>query len=588
MSARSLRRNHARALADERRRDSRRGRRAGLAAGVALGATVLFAPSAGAATFEVNSTADAASDACDTDCTLRDAIDAANADTDGNPDTITFASSISGSTITLDGNQLDITDPEGLTITGPGAANLIIDANHESRHFYVNTAAPVSISGLTLQNGKFTTQKYSSLDAGTGDNGPGGGSILTAPGSDLTVSDSVIKDNEADNGSESYAQRASGGGIAGQASTSTSSTPRSPATPPMRGAAASSSTTRSSTTASRRQPTPAPAGTSNRWTARADPEACFFSNKYSDGPSTLTVTSGSQVTGNVAAYGGGISAFGTTTTVSGSGVTGNTANDGDGGGIRSVEDRHISFTPATGGTDATTQAGVTTGSLAIDTSHIDDNDANGNAGGISLPSFTGFSLADSTVSGNDATDGAGGGIYQGYGEPSQQPATGSADAGAPSDGSTEIARSTIADNTSYAGGGGIYVKGVSADTSFLVSRSTLSGNTANFETDTKDDIYFTGGGINFDGEINGSATVSDSTVSGNSAMSGGGISFDGAYVDQEPESAPAKAGGADEIGKGGSVLIANTTIDANAATSKGGGIYLGGYGGERRRIRPAT
>jgi CSLREA domain-containing protein len=225
MSARSLRRSHARALVDERRRDARRGRRAGLAAGVAIGATALFAPSANAATFQVTSTADVSpSNACDTDCTLRDAIDAANADTDGNADTITFASSISGSTITLDGNELNITDPEGLTITGPGAANLIIDADHKSRHFYVNTSAPVSITGLTLQNGAFQTQKYNpsygpnAVNGADGSNGPGGGSILTAPGSDLTVSDSVIKDNETTSSDGIYSTAASGGGILGQAS----------------------------------------------------------------------------------------------------------------------------------------------------------------------------------------------------------------------------------------------------------------------------------------------------------------------------------------------------------------------------------
>ena len=65
----------------------------GLAAGAAIGATALFAPSAQAASFEVNTVADAAADGlCDANCTLRDAVELANAN--GEADTITFLSGL--------------------------------------------------------------------------------------------------------------------------------------------------------------------------------------------------------------------------------------------------------------------------------------------------------------------------------------------------------------------------------------------------------------------------------------------------------------------------------------------------------------
>lgn len=86
--------------------------------------------------------------------TLREACELSNA----NPfaDTITFASSMRGTTITLTGSTLYIAD--SVTITGPGAGSLTIDANHGSRIFTVtdggpNTVIQAEITGLMLING---------------------------------------------------------------------------------------------------------------------------------------------------------------------------------------------------------------------------------------------------------------------------------------------------------------------------------------------------------------------------------------------------------------------------------------------------
>ncbi len=125
-------------------------------------------------TLTVTTLADDVDDAtCTTDhCTLREAIAAA---APGN--TIAFASGLTG-TLTLT-NALGINEP--LTITGPGADKIAIDGNH-SLMFLISTdpGAPVSISGLTLQNGS----------------NEGGGEISNS-GSDLTVSNVTFKNGSA-------------------------------------------------------------------------------------------------------------------------------------------------------------------------------------------------------------------------------------------------------------------------------------------------------------------------------------------------------------------------------------------------------
>ncbi len=85
--------------------------------------------------------------------TLRDAILQANTDNDG--DTITFAASLAGQTITLTQGELAITAP--MTITGPGASQLTVSGGGASRIFDVNAndsgAAQVTITGLTITDG---------------------------------------------------------------------------------------------------------------------------------------------------------------------------------------------------------------------------------------------------------------------------------------------------------------------------------------------------------------------------------------------------------------------------------------------------
>jgi hypothetical protein len=157
------------------------------AGGLTAGATLAMSGVANAApmTFTVGSNADTtgASDCAtptNTDCTLRQAIIDAN--TNAGADTIVFAAALSGSTITLTNDPQSIN--EAVTITGPGASQLTVDGDGSYRIFYIDPATaddPVSISGLTLENG-YTT---------------GNGGAIYNNDASLTLSSSVISNSTA-------------------------------------------------------------------------------------------------------------------------------------------------------------------------------------------------------------------------------------------------------------------------------------------------------------------------------------------------------------------------------------------------------
>jgi hypothetical protein len=186
--------------------------RAGIALGLGITLTVLLAPSARAATIQVNSSVDPIDGS---NCTLRQAIENAgnNAQTNTScaagtgDDTITFASSLLGDTITLSGTELSInpTTTGTLDIQGPGAALLEVSANNASRviHLTTNavpTANRVTIHGLTISNGSVT--------------GANGGGILNQ--GSLVLDNDVVRDSIASvtsNGGTTNQATAVGGGI---------------------------------------------------------------------------------------------------------------------------------------------------------------------------------------------------------------------------------------------------------------------------------------------------------------------------------------------------------------------------------------
>ena len=93
--------------------------------------------------------------------TLRDEIGQAQGG-----DTIEFAPSLLGQTIQLAegetafGGPIELLITQNVTIRGPGAGLLAIDANNVARAFEIRPGAQVTISGLTIRDGDGTTGAY--------------------------------------------------------------------------------------------------------------------------------------------------------------------------------------------------------------------------------------------------------------------------------------------------------------------------------------------------------------------------------------------------------------------------------------------
>ena len=100
-------------------------------------------------------------------------------------DTIVFAPSLTGQTITLTSAELLIST--GVTIQGPGAGQLTVSGNNQFRVFEVNAGQPVALTGLTISNGRngilnHTTLTISSCTITQSYGGVGNSGTLTVSG----------------------------------------------------------------------------------------------------------------------------------------------------------------------------------------------------------------------------------------------------------------------------------------------------------------------------------------------------------------------------------------------------------------------
>ena len=140
------------------------------------------------ATYTVTKIADTNDGTCDSDCSLREAVVAANGTVDS--DMIVFAALFNiAQTITLGGTDIIITNNGTLSIVGPGNNKLTVSGNNVSRVFTNNTGSVATISNLRVTGG---------TGVSTVSTGRGGG--VYNSGGTLTLDNLVINGNATTNG----------------------------------------------------------------------------------------------------------------------------------------------------------------------------------------------------------------------------------------------------------------------------------------------------------------------------------------------------------------------------------------------------
>ena len=184
--------------------------------------------------------------------------------------------------------------------------------------------------------------------------------------------------------------------------------------------------------------------------------------------------------------------------------------------------------------------------INIENSSITDNSATAGGGITNVESI--LNITNSIISGNSATYGGGGIIHQG---------TETIDA------ETNIRNSTISGNFAKNGGG---IAGIGMGLN--ISDSSIRGNSATNS----------GGGIN----ATIIAQINNSTISSNSAEKGGGIylnwlSFDTFTINNSTISGNSATEGGGIWNSIGTVAVNSSTISGNTATSQGGGLFNESY-----------
>ena len=153
--------------------------------------------------FVVTTTADHDDGVCDgSDCTLREAINAANAA--AGADVVTFKSGVTG-TITLQSGLGPLTVTDSVTITGPGARSLAVSGGSAIRVFTFSSGTN-SVSGLSIINGRIVAPS---------DTEAAGGGVYNAVNQTLSFSDCEFSGNFVQGGDSSLLNNTGSYGLGG-------------------------------------------------------------------------------------------------------------------------------------------------------------------------------------------------------------------------------------------------------------------------------------------------------------------------------------------------------------------------------------
>lgn len=447
----------------------RRLRWTGLILALLAGLAMVAAPAARAATITVTTTAD--ENNSDGDCSLREAIIAANTDTaiDACPagsgaDTISLPAG--NYLLTISGRNEnaaqtgDLDLNADLTISGAGQATTTIDAGSLDRVFHIAAGSTVQISGVTLTGGRITANF--------------GGGIFVSNGSTLILTDSQVNDNGAASG---------GGGIYANDSTLT----------------LTNSQVISNTTTSEGGGIYASVSTLTLTNSRVDGNtSASAGGGMNIGSSTLTLTD-SHIDGNDAGYsGGGIYSDASTMTLVNSSVDDNEGGYSGGGINTGIGNLTLINSRVDGNTVNGTGGGIylTLGMATITNSQVSTNTSAFAGGGISSGGT--LTLVNSTVSGNSAVS-HGGGLDIRIG-------------------TTKLYNVTLANNTADSDGdndgdgGGVYI--FSPDGTLIATHSLIAANIDDSSAGTQHPDCsgtLTGAGYNLIENTNGCTLAGDLT-----------------------------------------------------------------------------
>jgi len=500
------------------------------------GAPSVFLPMAGS-TFTVTRADDPAPNGCAVgDCSLREAIIAANADVGS--DTIVFNAGINPTlSITSGGGHEDAAATGDLdinssvVITGNNPTVISTSYNNtcgDCKVFGVNqpgtnNGLAVSFTGVTIQNGFNDGTNFSGTFFETGG---GIDFFLTGSGNTESMTNCTITNNKTQNGIRSH-----GGGVNVDGQNTASA-----------GGPSGGSITFTSCTI-----------TNNSSTADGGGGIFLAADKH-DATLTNCVITGNSCSGGT---GGGVQvtqSFGGTVSISGASgsVSNNTASTSGGGimvtfnQVTNISNITISNNTATGTGGSSLGGGVlidtlgatgVTGSttltnVTISTNHA-NNGANAIGGGVRYGGFYAASMSGCTVSNNTSKNGAGVGN------------AGSTQTPAPT---LAISGGSFTGNAATGDGGAFVSIGTGSPTASVTTFSNVPiGGTGAGQPNTA----VNGGGI-ADTQT-GSVTVTGNSIAGNTATTSGG----GVYI------------------TGGTLTLDGVTVDSNSATN-GDGLHQSG------------
>ena len=551
------------------------------------------------ATYIVNTTTDLAA-VTPHELSLRQAVAEANAYSPGGATVLLAATG----TYKLTDGEVDITN--NMTIAGLAPSISVIDGQLADRIFDINGGLNVTIKSLTLQNGSTTAGGAIYMNSGTGgalnltnmviknNSALLGGGVFVGDGNSLTLNSDTFSGNLAASGG--------GGAVAyyGSSLTINSSTFTSNGSGSDGGAVYYNTDDTGALTLSVAYST----FTNNVCVAsgggiyvdteveRIHAPQVFTTTEVTTSGLAFTVTH-STFTGNTDDGDGGAIALANgnaqaVVSFSHSNFTRNTAdNDGGGAYLDDIESLTVTGCNFTGNRSTDADGGgiyarVNSGGFtSISGSSFTGNSAYSSGGGVYTDATSTLTVTQSTFTGNTAYNDAGGGLF----------------AIGDDEGSASITNSTFSGNKAHYTGGGAVLHEYEGLT---ICSSTFTSNTSQSQN-TDEDYFGGGGGFLATGDDDGTASITNSTFTGNSAYGSGGgayleeytgltitgstfksnMSLDGAgggiYVNYEAAKVELADASLVAPVSSGTASICNTTFTGNSAYESGGGAYIDNF-----------